>query len=149
MEPEPKESSMSAPLESIIDYDALANAVVREQQARGLNQKRIALAAGIEGSKLSNLLKHRGGLSVNNLFAICDWLGEPVDAYRVKQAPKWLVERLAAGNRLSLDEAQRLADERAGAARRQLVAADEVDSLSTDDVDAIVAAAGEAITHAH
>jgi transcriptional regulator with XRE-family HTH domain len=139
---------MPSPQESIIDYDALAAAVARELEERGLDQKDIARQAGVDSSKLTNLLKRRGGLSVNNLFAICDWLQQPVDSFRLKQAPAWLVERLAEGNDLSAEEAERLANERAGAARRQLVAAKAIAALSKDDLDSIVAAAGKAAAHA-
>jgi len=139
---------MSTPLESMIDYDALASAVGRELEARGMDQKKVGRSAGVDPAKLSNLLKRRGGLSVNNLLALCDWLGEPVDNYRVKQAPKWFIERLAKGNELSIDEAERLAEERAGAARRQLAAARQIEQMSPDEVDDLLAAATKAAAHA-
>lgn len=139
---------MSAPLDSMIDYDALARAVGRELEVRRLDQKQVARAAGIDSSKLTNLLKRRGGLSVNNLFALCDWLGKPVDSYRVQQPPAWLVERLAEGNDLSREEAERLARERANAARRQLAAARRIQGMSRSEVDDLAAAATKAAAHA-
>lgn len=124
--------------ESIFDYKSLAADVRRKQDERKMTLKDIATESGVDSSKLTNLVRLRGGLSVDNLFVVCDWVGRPVDHYRVAEPPKWLVERLAAGNDLTDEQAQQLANDRADSARRQAAASAEIDAMSIQELEQIV-----------
>ena len=124
--------------ESIFDYKSLAADVRQKQNERKMTLKDIATESGVDSSKLTNLVRLRGGLSVDNLFVVCDWVGQPLDHYRVAEPPKWLVERLAAGNDLSDEDAQQLASDRAESARRQAAASADLDDKSSEDLEQIV-----------
>ena len=129
---------------SLIDYAALATDVRARQEQEGLELKQIAAQSGVEKSKLSNLVNLRGGLATDNLLLICDWLGKSLYDYRLRDVPEWVIERIAAANDLTTEEAERLATERTQAAQRQWAAWAEAQALDQIDIAALLAAAQQA-----
>lgn len=107
----------------LVDYTALAADVRARQERENLEMKQIAAQAGVEKSKLSNLVNLKGGLSTDNLLLICDWLGKSLYDYRLRDVPEWVIERIASANDLAPEEAERLAAERTHTAHRQAAAA--------------------------
>jgi transcriptional regulator with XRE-family HTH domain len=132
-----KENAASNKKVPLIDYARLAADVRARQEQDGLDLKQIAASAGVEKSKLSNLVNLRGGLATDNLLLICDWLGKSLYDYRLTEVPAWVIERIASANDLTPEEAGRLASERTQTAHRQ---AESARALRSRDASTVLAA---------
>lgn len=124
-------SSIKTPL---TDYAALAADIQARKEQEGLELKEIAAQAGVEKSKLSNLINHQSGLSTDNLLLLCDWLGKTLYDYRSAEAPSWVVERIASANSISEEEAERLLAKRIAATHSQVRLSLAARALDGDEI---------------
>ncbi|HEX5557614.1 MAG TPA: hypothetical protein VFX13_08345 [Gaiellales bacterium] len=129
---------------SLINYAALAADLRARQERDGLEMKDVAAQSGVDKSKLSTLVNLKGGLSMDNLLMICDWLGKTIYEYRV-EAPEWMVDRLVSGTGLGREAARELAERRARAAASQVAISQAVDRMTDEEKAAIVRGAEEAL----
>ncbi len=92
------------------DQEAFAAAVTAVIQARGLSDRETARQAGVAPSTITRTIRQGKRPDVDNLAALCDWAGLPVDAFvkrhrPIPETPLVSHVRLIAAAHLSADAA--------------------------------------------
>lgn len=80
-DPRGRSADSSSWADPMVDFDRLLADIDARREALGMSLAQAAREAGVDPSKLS-VLRKGGGISINNMCRLCDWLGRGVDDYR-------------------------------------------------------------------